>query len=513
MKCALIVPAWTPEEIFPSATASSQVNYWQPLGILYLGAALLEAGHEVEFLDGAFMNHAQIVDRIRDWKPAFVGIYSTAFGWPKARQTARDIKSLDGEIFVCVGGPYPIAVGAECLRDGGEAIDAVVTGEGEQTLTEMLRRLEPAGNGKGSLAGVLGVVFRDGERIISNPPRPLIEDLDSLPFPARHLLGARARYIPPPGTYRRKPVAVVLTSRGCNRHCIFCFQMDKERKSGKRGLRCRSVANVMAEIDSLLGEGYREIKFIDDSFAADYDRALQLTREIISRHLDFSWFASVCVNQVDARLLQAMKDAGCWAVLMGAESGVQRNLDTLRKGTTLDQIRKAVSLAKDVGLQVITPFLFGIPGETVEDGLKTIDFALELDPDLANFHALTPFPGTVLHDRQNEYGSVSTDLTDFTYQGASFVPATMARGDIHMLRQQAFRRFYSRPSFLFRRLLGIRTWKDCMAAACGVRSLLALWTDRYLFRRNRPDVGAWNRLNRPWAVSGIPARGRDRGGR
>jgi len=485
MKCALIIPAWTPEEIFPSATAASQINYWQPLGILYLGAALIEAGHEVEFLDGAFMAHEQIIDRIREWKPGFAGIYSTAFGWPKAKRTARGIKSIDKEIHVCTGGPYPIASGGRCLRDAAGDIDTAIIGEGERTVPELLARLETSAN----LAHVRGVAFLDEGLVITNPPRPLIEDLDALPFPARHLLGARARYIPPPGTYRRKPVAVVLTSRGCNRRCIFCFQMDKERKSGRRGVRFRSIGNVMAEIEHLLAEGYREIKFIDDSFTADYDRALELAEAIRSRRLDFTWFASACVNQVDARLLGAMKDAGCWAVLMGAESGVQRNLDTLRKGSTLDQIRKAVRTAKEVGLQVSTPFLFGIPGETVADGLKTIDFALELNPDLANFHALTPFPGTHLHDYRNDYGTVSEDLSDFTYQGTAFVPATMTRDDIRMLRQKAFRRFYSRPSFLFRRLLQIRTGKDFLAAAWGIKSLFGLWTGRDLFRRDRPD--AW----------------------
>ena len=485
MRCALTIPAWASEEIFSSGTAGSQINYWQPLGLLYVGAALLEAGHEVEFLDGAFSTHEQILDRIGEWKPDFVGIYSTAFGWPKAKRTARDVKLMDPKTFTCVGGPYPTAAGERCLSGGGD-IDAIVTGEGERAVPELLERLQTAT----SLAGLPGVIFRDGDNIVANPPRPLLEDLDSLAFPARQLLGDRALYVPPTGTYRRKPIAVLLTSRGCNRRCIFCFQMDKERKSGRRGIRFRSIDNVMAEIESLLAQGYREIKFIDDSFCADYDRALELTEEIRRRRFDFTWFASACVNQVDARLLKAMKDAGCWAILMGAESGVQKNLNTLRKGTTTGQIRQAVRLAKEAGLQVSTPFLFGIPGETVEDGLKTIEFALELDPDLASFHALTPFPGTYLHDHRDEYGVVCEDLSDFTYQGAAFTPNTMTRDDIQMLRRMAFWRFYSRPSFLLRWLLRIRSWSDCMAAAQGARSLFWLGVNRFLFHRARPD--AWD---------------------
>jgi radical SAM superfamily enzyme YgiQ (UPF0313 family) len=262
------------------------------------------------------------------------------------------------------------------------------------------------------------VIYRAGERIIKNPERPLIDDLDSLPFPARELLGDSNKYIPPPATYRRKPVAVMMTSRGCNRRCIYCFQIDKDRKSG---IRYRGVENVLSEIEHCIQQGYREIKFIDDTLAADYDRAMRLAREIKAKKLDFTWFASACVNQVDKPLLQAFKDAGCWAILFGAESGVQKNLNAIRKGTTLEQIRKAVRAAQEVGLRVNTPFLFGIPGETFEEGLQTIDFAIDLNPDMANFHAITPFPGTYLYDNLKKYGTMSDELTDFTYQGAAFI--------------------------------------------------------------------------------------------
>ena len=311
MKCALIIPAWVPEEIFSSKTAGSQINYWQPLGTLYVASSILKAGHDVTFLNGAFMSHAEILNNISAYKPHFIGIYSTAFGWKKAIQTASDIKQIFKDVFIAVGGPYPIAVQEKCLMDS-MAIDAVVTGEGELTVVEMLERLS---HGE-SLAGVKGVAFRDGDNIIKNPPRPLITDLDSLPFPARELLGDAINYIPPPATYKRKPVAVIITARGCNRRCIFCFQIDKQRKLG---VRYRSVENVMQEIELCLRQGYREIKFIDDTLAADYDRAMQIAKEIKARKLDFTWFASACVNQVDKPLLRAFKDAGCWSIIFLSE--------------------------------------------------------------------------------------------------------------------------------------------------------------------------------------------------
>lgn len=488
MRCALVIPSWVPEDIFPSKTVSSQINYWQPLGTLYVAAVLQRAGHEVKFLNGAFMTHEEILKDIEGFKPAFIGIYSTTFGWQKAIRTALDIRRIleysdrqsntNENIFITVGGPYPIAMQERCLEDAGECLDAVVTGEGEFTSLEMIERLQAGKN----LEGVQGVIYRENGKIIKNPPRPLITDLDSLPFPARELLGNANIYIPPPATYRRRPVAVFMTSRGCNRRCIYCFQIDKERKSG---IRYRSVDNVLKEIEHCLKQGYREIKFIDDTLAADYDRAMQLAHEIKSRNLNFTWFASACVNQVDRPLLKAFKDAGCWAILFGAESGVQKNLNAIKKGTTLEQIKRAVIMAKEVGIKVSTPFIFGIPGETFEEGLKTIDFACELDPDMANFHAITPFPGTELYDNVSRYGTISDELFDFTYQGAAFIPHTMTRDDILKLRSIAFRRFYSRPGFLARRVLGIRNLNDLKASFKGLRSLFWLWIKRDLFKSRK----------------------------
>lgn len=492
MRVALVVPAWSPEEIFSAKTSGSQINYWQPLGTLYVAASLIKAGHEVAFLNGAFMNHAVIMSGLADFKPDAVGLYSTAFGWDKARHAAGSIKAeLGRETFVFVGGPYPIAMKGNCLADAGaEHIDAIVTGEGELTCVDLMGALADGS----SLEGVRGLAWRaeDG-RIAENAPMPLITDLDSIPLPARELLGDAARYVPPPATYKRWPVAVLITSRGCNRRCLYCFQIDRDRE---HGVRMRSVENVMQELELCLSQGYREIKFIDDTLAADYDRAMRICSEIKRRKLDFTWFASACVNQVDKPLLQAMKDAGCWAVLFGAESGVQKNLNAIRKGTRVEQIEAAVAAAKEVGLTVLTPFLFGIPGETYEEALQTIEFACKLDPDVANFHAITPFPGTDLYDNVAEYGTMSDDLSDFTYQGAAFVPHTMSREQIAELRQIAFRRFYSRPKFLLKRILALRNLNDIRASLAGARSLFWLWIGRGIFRRDRAQGGNWSDATR-----------------
>jgi radical SAM superfamily enzyme YgiQ (UPF0313 family) len=472
MRCVLVIPSWAPEDIFPSRTAGAQLNYWQPLGTLYVAAALTQAGHEVRFLNGAFLSHQAILDEVAAFQPHFAGVYATTFGWPGAVKTARDVRLRVPGAFVCAGGPFPVAMPERCLAEGS-AFDAAVTGEGERTVVEMVERLS---RGR-TLDGVRGVVFRAGGAVRANAPRPLITELDELPFPDRRLLGDANLYLPPPATYRRSPVAVMLTSRGCDRRCIFCFQIDRERKSG---IRYRSVENVLGEIELCLAQGYREIKFIDDTFAQDRERALRIAREI-RRKLDFTWFASACVNQVDAELLREFKAAGCWAILFGVESGVQKNLNTIRKGTTLAQVRNAVRWAKEAGLEVQTTFVFGIPNETYEEALRTIDFACELSPSMASFHAITPFPGTHLHDHVREYGTMSAELTDFTYQGAAFVPHTMTREQIRELRQRAYRTFYSRPAFLARKLLSLRSGRDLLLAARSAKALFWLWAGKGVF--------------------------------
>ena len=472
MRIALLMPSWLPEDIFPTKTARSQVNYWQPLGVLYVAASLLEDGHDVRFFDGSFLGHDELMKRVRGYKPEMVGIYSNTPLWKKAKKTAAAVKSLDEDTYVVVGGPYPIAKGETALEEC-RSIDAAVTGEGERTAVEIARRVEKREN----LEGVRGCVYRDNGAVKRNPPMPLIKNLDSIPFPARNLLEDPDLYVPPLGTYKKKPVATVITSRGCDSRCIYCFQIGKERM-----IRYRSVENVMEELELCLEQGYREIRFLDDTFTGDYDRAMRIAKEIKSRGLDFSWYVSSRVNTVDEKLLRAFKEAGCWAILYGAESGVQKNLNTLKKGITLDQTRRAVKAAKKAGLKVCLPFIFGIPGETYEEALKTIDFACELDPDFANFHTLAPFPGTELYEKAGEMGTVSGNLEDFTFEGTAFIPHSMSREEIELLRSIAFRRFYSRPRFILKKLLGVRSRDDLKMVTGGLKSLFWIWVKKDLFR-------------------------------
>lgn len=466
----VILPSWKPDDIYPSRLAKSAISYQHPLGLLYIATCIQDAGHEVELVDGAFWTQKEVLDKVRAFGPGFVGISANASIWKKAARTAEDIKTIDPAIHVSVAGPFPSAVEEDCLKMCA-ALDSVVIGEGEETVPELIARVEQGE----SLAGIAGVAFRDaGGAIVKNEPRPLIEDLDTIPIPRRELLGDFDKYESPPGSYKQKPIAIVMTSRGCKARCIYCFQMKGERR-----IRFHSVERVVEEVAMLVNDyGFREIRFLDETFTADRERALAILRGFREKNLKFSFYVSSRVNTVDYELLREMKQAGCWAILFGAESGVQKNLNTMKKGIKLEQTRAAVAAAKKAGLKVYTPFIIGIPGETYEEALQTIDFAIELDPHYANFHSMTPFPGTELYENIEQYGTMSMDTDEYTFEGAAFVPYTMTREQIEELRTIGFRKFYSRPRFILRRLFEVRSWYDFRTVLKGATSFFWLWAKR-----------------------------------
>lgn len=483
MKCLLIFPAWKTSDFFPEEFGSSTSHRWHPLGLLYIGAQLLKEGHEVKLLEGAFWTHEQILAAFSSFGPQFVGIYANCPLWSKAKKTAEDLRAIDKQVFISLGGPAAIGWRERCMEECA-AVDCVHTGEAEYSVTKVLAQLE-AGRPR-DLHDVSGIIFRDQQgEIVINPNSPPITDLDALPFPARQLLGGFVdKYRPNMGTFRRLPVFSMISSRGCSHgDCIFCFQ-----PGGPTGARLRSPKNVVDEMEECVKRyGAREIKFLDDTFTADSERVSAICAEIRRRKLDVTWFVSSRVDSVNREMLSEMKGAGCWAILYGVESGVQKNVDALRKGTTIEQARRAVRDAKAVGLKVSTPFIFGIPGETFEEGHETIDFAIELNADMVNFHTLTPYPATELYDHVARYGTMTNVSDELTFETAAFVPYTMSRNDILKLKQLAFKRFYSRPAYAVKRLLGIRSRYDLMAIVFGIKTLATIHLVPNVFARRIED--------------------------
>jgi radical SAM superfamily enzyme YgiQ (UPF0313 family) len=473
MKCLLIIPAWNERDLFPDKLATSARHLWQPLGILYVGAQLLRDGHEVKFIDGALHTHTEIIDTFSSEAPDFVGIYSNMPIWNVTKRTIEEIKKLSPRTFISVGGPTAIGWRQRCLVECPD-LDCVHTGEGETSAPGVLEYLQ----GKRTLASVPGIIYRDEDREIRvNPDAPPIKELDRIAFPARHLLEDVNKYRPILSSFRKLPVFTIFSSRGCTHRCLFCFQAEKAR-----GVRFRSAVNVVDEIEhSIERLGAGEFKFLDDLFTINHPRVFEICKEIKRRRLDFPWFVSGRVDTVNKRLLATMRDAGCYGILFGVESGVQKSLDSLRKGQTVDQIRRAVKDAKSVGMKINTPFIFGIPGETYEDGLQTIKFALELNADIANFHTLAPYPGTELYDHVDRYGVMSESVEDYTFEAAGFVPYTMTREQVLRLKQLAFKKFYSRPRYMAQQLLKVRSRYEFQALWEGLLSLGRLYFNPDMF--------------------------------
>ncbi len=361
-----------------------------PLGLLYLAAGLEQAGNEVflEDLQLCASPIRRIRQAVRRVRPRVAGITSFSLNVSAASRILRAVKRLDPEIFTVWGGPHVSFDDAEILRNH-HWVDAVVRGEGEETLLEIVDRLK---RGKG-LHPVPGLTWR-GENgdAHQNPPRPFRERLDALPRPSWHLLRL--------SQYRAfGQGASILTSRGCPHRCVFCVG---RKMIGARG-RFREPGAVVDEMEALAGLGFRQVRVEDDLFTCRRDRALAICKELARRGLPLRWRAYARVDTVDPELLRWMKKTGCERILFGAESGSGEILARARKGITPEQTRRAVDLARKEGIGVLASFVLGLPGETPETLRQTVEFARSLGVPYT-LNLLTPYMGTEIREKAGEWG-------------------------------------------------------------------------------------------------------------
>ncbi|MGD0780414.1 MAG: FkbM family methyltransferase [Dehalococcoidales bacterium] len=367
-----------------------------PIGLGYI-AAVLEKDYDVSVIDvGAEgLNDDAIKKRIAEIEPKIVGITSDTLSFQRAIDIATIVKQIDKKITVVIGGAHANALPTYPLKY--KCFDICVYGEGERTAVELWEKLD---KGK-SYKDVKGISFRRQEKIVVNPKRELIENLDELPFPARHLF--------PMDKYRGDdslsvhPVYAIGTSRGCPYSCAFC---SNNVAFGKK-YRFRSTKNVVDEIDILINQYEAQgIYFREDLFTANKQRVMDICDEIVKRGLHFKWECESRVNTVDEELLRAMKNAGCELIWFGVESGSPRVLDLLNKQINHAQIRKAYDLCEKVGIKTGASLILGVPGETLEEIQKTIELAEELKPKCAwvGFVVFTAFPVSPLYEyvKQNK---------------------------------------------------------------------------------------------------------------
>ncbi|MCX6349041.1 MAG: radical SAM protein [Candidatus Aureabacteria bacterium] len=373
----------------------------KPVGLLYLASFLEAQGVAVKILDGQIHDLSDEILRaeILANRPIIVGIGCPTPLLADGLRIARTVKHTEPRTTVVMGGAHPTVLPQECFSTGD--VDIVVSGEGEHTLWEIL---DARRHGRG-LDGISGLHFLREGRAVSTPPRPFLVDLDSLPLPARHLLPYR-EYRQSIDNFYRHPLELLLTSRGCPYHCIFCAS---RQVSGHR-YRFHSPEYVIRDIDDIMEKSApRLIGFADDHFTLKKERAGQICDLIVERghQKRMAWNCAMRADQADADLLKKMRRAGCRCICVGIESGSQRILQILRKDEKLEDMERGVRMIRKSGIMVRGTFVMGAPTETREETLATIAFARKLKLDFAQFNLIVPLPGTELFDIAQKEGATT----------------------------------------------------------------------------------------------------------
>jgi radical SAM superfamily enzyme YgiQ (UPF0313 family) len=426
----------------------------------YLAAVLERAGHQVQIYD-AVVEDEPLGNVLERGRFEVVGISSTTPLINEAWEAAREAKS-HGAVTI-LGGPHLTLLPDESMQR--PEVDLVVRGEGEEAIVEIASNLQSRQFEKAVWSRIAGLSFRDeNSEIIHNPPRPLREDLDSVPFPAHHLFKIERYANLQPITDGLNPKArayTIVTSRGCPYNCIYCSKAITGRI-----WRPRSPENVVAEWRWLVRDlGATEIGITDDTMTLDMERAKTICRMLIAEGLNtVPWVTIHGINarNTDEELLRLMKQAGCKRVGFGVESGNQRVLDSIKKQQTIDEVRRAFANAKKAGLETMGFFIFGLPADTEETMEDTIRLALELDPELANFMIAAPFPGTEMYDLILQEGHLfSHAWPDFAIhdEKARFEIGDLTAELVERKWREAYRRFYLRPSRIWRRIASPDTWR------------------------------------------------------
>jgi len=463
MRIVLINPPYLAEERYGKDLAKLGPTS-EPLGLAYLAAVLEQDGHEV-FIWDAMVTPAipRITSAISNADLIGVSILTPAYD--AAKKIIRFVHSISDAPIVA-GGAHVTALPEETLRDNPE-INYAIIGEGEKSLIYLIQK----GYGPGICQKG---IFAERYTIEINPQTSHI-DLISLPFPARHLLPMDKYQLTASRTQRGHSYTISV-ARGCPFHCTYCSRING------RKVRFRNMESILTELHYLIGKyDAKEINFEADTFTLKKSFVMNLCTEIIKSgyHKWISWTCESRVDTVDADMLKLMRAAGCWQISYGIESGNQRLLDFLKKGTNLAQIRKTIHLTEAAGIGIRAFFMLGIPTETQYESQQTIDFAKELNAEWTQFTLTVPFPGTEMYEwvQEHEPDRLSPNWSDYqTHAGwkggpLAYVPQGRTTEEMCKLQRQAYRAVYLRPRSLRRHIKNIR-WSTLPKYARGALALL-----------------------------------------
>jgi anaerobic magnesium-protoporphyrin IX monomethyl ester cyclase len=471
----LIYPPLSVSERYGKRSTGQVGGHLPPLGIASIAAHLLERGYKVDVIDALALNMSvdDIVEFISESRPKAVGFSAPTSIFFRAVYCAEAIKKKLPDVLILIGGHHAAIMPREVMRNHN-CFDLLVYGEGELTAHEIMEKFKTVKYKReallnSDLSKISGICYRSGEKISQSEPRALIPDLDTLTFPARHLL-PMDRYIPLPNQYKRKPVVHMVVIRGCPYQCAFC---SNNAVFGKK-IRARSPASVVEEIEHVMHEyGAKDISFWDDMMTAQHKWMGDFCRLILQKGLDITWTCYSRVDTVTKELLKKMKDAGCWNIFFGYEAGDQQLLNNINKGISLEQIRRCNRWCKEVGIEIRASFMLGLPGETPKLAQKTIDFAKELDPDYPQFCITTPYPGTELYRNAEKWGKLDKDFKRYNIWEPVFIPYGYENSEqLVQMERQAIRQFYFRPKYILSRLVKTTSLQDIKRNLLGLRFML-----------------------------------------
>jgi len=430
-----------------------------PLGVAYIAAYLKQHSYSVKILDNTIeaLSDQEIKKFIKQSSPRYVGLSMLTPAVNQALSIAETIKEAAPDTKIFAGGVHASSLPQEILKN--DHIDIIVKGEGEETTLELLQTLDK----KENLKNISGIIYKEKTEIKENPDRPLIKNLDDLPYPAYELLSMDKYYLPASRRLTTKKIASIITGRGCPYKCTFC----SHNAIFKAKVRLRTPENVLTEIKHLVKNfGVGELIIWDDCFTLDADRAIEIARFIKAENLNLTFSCSSRVDRASDKLFSNLYQAGCREILFGVESGSQEILNDLKKGTSVPQIEKAIALCKKHQMLAGCSFLFGTPKETKETIKETFKLLKKIEPDISMFCLLTPLPGSQLFDQVVEKRLLDIEKTNWdnfvTLLSAYPQPVNLcglSQKELLSTLKKAYRSFYLTPKYILKNLKKIHSLK------------------------------------------------------
>lgn len=452
MKVAVINPPFDIiREAYGSKRSGAKYGNWAPFGIAVLAGVAKKCGCEFEYIDSPIFDytHADVVKRIEESKPDIIGISAQLATRESARVLIQMIREkISSPIFL--GGVLATTFPESILQEN-PGLDYAVIGEAEQTLQELLLKLK----GKQDIKSVRGLCYRDGDKMVRTPPRPVLMNMDLLPPPDFSVFDLK-RYNPLPMQYKRKPIIAYLSSRGCSYgQCTFCFESGSAAQKYRR----HSVKRVIEDIQQAVEVGVREIAFWDDIFLVDEPWVLEFCELIHQNKIKVAWQCYGYAGSMTKKMVEESAKAGCWNVYIGFESATQAVLERVKKGVTVDQLAQSIRWVREAGMDVRGSFILSLPGETPKTAMESVRFAIENDITYMLFHPYFPEYGTQLYTELVREGKIIDEYKGRTT--AQYVPEGYKdAAEVEEVIRQAYRKFYFRPAYIWKHIRKIRSMED-----------------------------------------------------